>query len=179
MSVSSNIDIYINNSKIRGKLCRWKKPTVNVYVSPISATITNKESMLSLIDNSIMAWNSTLKENFIHVQLQKIQTPLNADIIVNWVKVGRVYEGMCKYLSVIQDEIKKISIEIGLPNEYSGKNTTELSIYCAILHEFGHALGLGHGIDINDIMFVPHQKNISTPSENDVFVLKKIYQSGY
>ena len=83
---------------------------------------------------------------------------------------------MCKYLSVIGNSIKRISIEIGLPNEYSGKDTTDLSIYCAIMHEFGHALGLGHGIEIDDIMYVPHQKNISVPSENDIYVLKEIYK---
>ena len=46
-----------------------------------------------------------------------------------------------------------------------------------MMHELGHALGLGHGIEINDIMFVPHQKNITTPSDNDLYVLKKIYLS--
>ena len=44
------------------------------------------------------------------------------------------------------------------------------------MHEFGHAVGLGHGIEPDDIMFVPHQKNISVPSENDLYVLKTLYK---
>ena len=84
---------------------------------------------------------------------------------------------MCKYPSVINGIIKKISIDIGLPNELSPKNTTNESIFATMMHELGHALGLGHGIEINDIMFVPHQKNITTPSDNDLYVLKKIYLS--
>ena len=43
------------------------------------------------------------------------------------------------------------------------------------MHELGHSLGLGHGIEVDDLMFVPHQKNISQPSENDLYVLKTIY----
>ena len=83
---------------------------------------------------------------------------------------------MCKYLSVVASAINKVSIEIGLENEFSGKETTDLSIYCAIMHEFGHALGLGHGVTPDDIMYVPHQKNISQPSKNDLYVLKQIYK---
>lgn len=119
-------------------------------------------------------WNKVLKEHYINVHFNPVGTAAQADIIVHWVKVGRVYEGMCKYLSVIDNRINKISIDIGLPNTY-GRETSDLSIYCAIMHEFGHALGLGHGVEIDDIMFVPHQKNISIPSENDVYVLKQIY----
>ena len=132
--------------------------------------------MYSQVDRAFQAWNLILKQNNINVLFQKVLSPNEADITVHWVKVGRVYEGMCKYLSVIGNSIKKISIEIGLPNEFSGKEVTDLSIYCAIMHEFGHALGLGHGADADDIMFVPHQKNISVPSENDLYVLKEIYK---
>ncbi len=132
--------------------------------------------MYNQVRTAINSWNNILKLNTIPVQFVETSSPAGADIIVHWVKVGRVYEGMCKYLSVTDHSINKVSIDIGLENELSGKNITDLSIYCAIMHEFGHALGLGHGIEVDDIMFVPHQKNIQLPSDNDIFVLKEIYE---
>ena len=177
MPVSENIDLYIKNSLIRGKLCRWDKNIVTVYITPTTAQINNKEFFYSQVKKSMLEWNKILKSENIYVFFQETLNPQNADIVIHWVKVGRVYEGMCKYLSVINQTINKISIDIGLPNEHSGKNTTDLSIYCAIMHEFGHALGLGHGIEIDDIMYVPHKKNISTLSENDLYVLRRIYKS--
>ncbi len=176
MTISQNIQQYIDNSKIRGQLCRWDKQIINVYITPITANINNKNFMFSQIQKSIHSWNEVLQRNGFPVRFYEVNNPQQADITVHWVKVGRVYEGMCKYLSVIGNSIKKISIEIGLPNEFSGKDTTDLSIYCAIMHEFGHALGLGHGVETDDIMFVPHQKNISVPDENDLYVLKEIYR---
>ena len=173
--ISTNINKYIENSKIRGKLCRWKKSPVTIHITPIVAGINNKEVMYSFVEKAILSWNGYLRTNGIGVQFQLTGQPQQADIVIHWTKVGRVYEGMCKYISVINDELKKISIDIGLPNEFSGKDTTDLSIYCAIMHEFGHALGLGHGVEVDDIMYVPHQKNIQIPSENDIHVLKQIY----
>lgn len=174
MTLSANINKYIENSLIRGKLCKWEKSIVNVCITPVTAAINNKEFMHSQVQKAIAAWNTILKSHGINLQFNQISTAAEADIVVHWVQVGRVYEGMCKYLSVLGTSIKKISIEIGLPNAY-GRETTDLSIYCAIMHEFGHALGLGHGVDVDDIMYVPHQKNISIPSQNDIYVLKKIY----
>lgn len=176
MVVSANISQYVNSSKINGQLCHWDKSIINVYITPLSLNIQNKESLYFLVEKAMKDWNSVLRNNNINIFFQKVTSPAAADIAVHWVKVGRVYEGMCKYLSVVGGRIKKISIDIGLPNEYSGKEVTELSIFCAIMHEFGHALGLGHGIDIDDIMYVPHQKNISVPSDNDLYVLKEIYK---
>jgi len=176
MAVLQNINEYISKSRLRGNLCRWRKNLINVFVTPISANINNKEFMYFQIDKALKSWNEVFQTNNIPLQFQKVKDVSQADITIHWVKVGRVYEGMCKYLSIIGNEIKKISIEIGLPNEYSGKEVTELSIYCAIMHEFGHSVGLGHGIEPDDIMFVPHQKNISIPSDNDLYVLKELYK---
>ncbi len=151
------------------------KPVITVFIMPIVSGGVDGNFMYSKVEKAIQSWNSILRTNGINLYFSACPNAQGADIIVHWVKVGRVYEGMCKYLSVVNGEIRKISIDIGLANEHSGKETTDLSIYCAIMHEFGHALGLGHGVDIDDIMYVPHKKNISTPSVNDIYVLKQIY----
>lgn len=173
--ISNNINKYIENSKVNGIFIKWDKNVLNVFVSDIVGNIINKDFYKSEVQRAIQNWNSILKSCNINIMFNQIYTPNNADIVIKWTKVGRVFEGMCKYPSVINGIIKKISIDIGLPNEYSPKNTTNESIFATMMHEFGHSLGLGHGVEIDDIMFVPHQKNITSPSENDLYVLKKIY----
>lgn len=177
MTISSKIDTYIENSKIKNRLCKWDKFVINIYITSITADIPNKNFLYSEIYRGVDKWNTVLRECGIDRCFQIVNTAQTADIIIHWTKVGRVFEGMCKYLSVVDGSIRKISIEIGLQNELSGKNTSLESIFFVIMHELGHALGLGHGVEIDDVMYVPHQKNISEPSPNDIYVLTQIYKN--
>ena len=151
MALSSDINKYIEDSKINGRFCKWDKNVIHVFVTQITANISDKAFLYSEIERAISVWNKALKENNIQIIFNRINTPLNADVVIHWTKVGRVFEGMCKYPSIINGIFKKIIIDIGLPNEYSGKNT------------------------IDDAMFVPHKKNIAIPSKNDIYVLQLIY----
>ncbi len=173
--VSDLINKYIENSKVNGILIKWDKTVLNIYVMPIVAGISDRNFYMSEIQRAVLNWNKVLRDCGIIIQFNPVKAAEQADIVIHWTKVGRVFEGMCKYPSIIGGIIKKVSIDIGLPNSYSPKNTTNESIFATMMHELGHALGLGHGVDVDDIMYVPHQKNIFSPSENDLFVLKKIY----
>lgn len=175
MVISGQIQKYIDNSKLNGRFCRWDKSIINVYIMPISAQIVGKENYYYDVKRGMDVWNLELKKCGVNLQFAQVQTPSYADVVIHWTKVGRVFEGMCKYPSIVNGVIKKVSIDIGLKNEYSGKNTTEESIFFVIMHELGHSLGLGHGVEVDDVMYVPHQKNVSVPSVNDLYVLKHLY----
>ncbi len=174
MSFFNNIDLYIKDSLINGKVCRFGKSTVNIFVSPISAQITDvqKQDYYSIVTKAVNIWN-----NFAPVRFNIINSPQNADIIIVWTKVGIKFEGMCKFPSIVASEIKKVTIEIGLPNPNSPKIITNETILHTVLHELGHSMGLGHGTDENDLMFVPHKKTLNTPSKNDIFVLQTLYKN--
>ena len=174
MTILNNIDEYIKDSLINGKVCRFDKTVINYFIQPISAPIqdTQKQEYYSIIANAANIWN-----NYAPVRLIQTETANNADIVIVWTKVGIKFEGMCKFPSIIASTIKKVTIEIGLPNPHSTKIINNSTILHTTMHEFGHAMGLGHGVDENDLMFVPHTKTLNKPSDNDLFVLKTLYNN--
>lgn len=108
--ISSDIQKYIENSKIRGQLAGWKKSFVNYFITPPPGTSNTKDFIYFQTTKAATSWNSFLRKNAIPIQFQEVSTPNEADIVVHRTKVGRVYEGMCKYLSVINGEIKRYQL---------------------------------------------------------------------
>ena len=165
---------YIKDSLINGNITRWDKNEVCFFITKIVSNIKDyeKEQYYEIIKTAAKIWSATYIVTLNHTENRD-----NADIIVNWTKVGRTFEGNCKYVSIINSRFKLISLEIGLPNELSPKIVSDDTILHTALHEFGHALGLGHGIAPNDVMFVPHQKTLRKISQNDLSVLKFLYSN--
>lgn len=159
---------------INGRVCRFSKNIIKFYITKISSPMPENEkyNYYKTVEKAAYIYNAHGVINY-----QITENPTDADIIVNWIKTGRIFEGMCKYRSIVASEIKAITIEIGLPNSYSPKVITDKTIFHSAMHEFGHAAGLGHGSDENDVMFVPHTKTLSNLSQNDIEVLKILYKN--
>ena len=168
------INLYIQDSLISNKVCRFDKQYIYIFMSKISAPISDakKNNYYFIIEKAVSIWNEVAPVKFVFTN-----TPVNADITILWSKVGIKFEGMCKFKSIIASEFRSVTIEIGLPNQYSPKNVDDNTILHTTLHELGHALGLGHGICEDDIMFVPHKKTLLKPSKNDISVLKVLYSN--
>lgn len=172
--MSEKLSQYIKNSAINGRLCRFSKSVINIFISKIAAPIaeSRKQEYYDIIHKAVRIWNAHSPVVFCVTDGQK-----GADIVIVWTKAGIKFEGMCKYRSIIASEIRSITIEIGLPNPNSPKNIDDNTILHTVLHELGHALGLGHGTDENDVMYVPHAKTLNKPSKNDISVLNFLYSN--
>ena len=109
MTVSLQISKYIENSKLNGRICRWNKQVIYVYITAISAPVANKDFYYFQVKKGMENWNIALKTCGINLRFDIANTPDYADVVVHWTKVGRVFEGMCKYPGIVNGEFKKIS----------------------------------------------------------------------
>ena len=106
----------------------------------------------------------------------------NADIIINIEPTpsDMCSEKNCKYVvgfttpSVKGENLKNMTITLYTKDAYNNF-FSDKELYNTILHEIGHAIGLGHSHNPADIMYTPHQKGINSISQGDKLTVNWLY----
>jgi hypothetical protein len=167
---------YLNGSVKNGRIMRWTISHLTVYVAPMKfySKVGEDHKYRKMVMDAFMAWQNALEGK---LQFKFTNVLLDSAINVDWKRVERAALGHCYFTWDSQGRPCGAEVSIGLTDgrihkEYD--NDTE--VYHTILHEIGHAIGLGHSPYKEDIMYTPHQYGNAMLSPNDKYSAQWLYR---
>ncbi len=168
---------YLRDSKIT----RWPDNTfpLTFYIAPFRWYKAPGEAVkyTNMVKKALETWEIASGG----IVKFKIVTNLNASQInLDWKRIDRKALGHCYFHFDNVGRLYSAEVQIGLTDgvihaQYQDEN----EVFHTILHEIGHALGLGHSPYKEDIMFTPHRYGVINISQNDAESIKWLYKLPY
>ena len=166
---------YVSQSLKNGKLMRWTFIPLSVYIAPMKFYSKQGEDYKynALVKRALKEWETATKGK---VRFKIVSTLLESNVNIDWKRVERKTLGCCYFSYDASNRLYGAEVSIGLTDGLVHRDyMSEDEVYHTILHEIGHAIGLGHSPFKEDIMYTPHQKGITRVSAGDVRTINWLY----
>ena len=110
------------------------------------------------------------------ISFKVVNTLLESNVNIDWKRVERKALGYCYFSFDGANRLYGAEVAIGLTEGLVHADyMDESEVYHTILHEIGHAIGLGHSHNKADIMYTPHQRGVNSISQGDVLTVNWLY----
>ncbi len=166
---------YVAESLKNGRIMRWTFMPLNVYIAPMNFYSKQGQDMKyrHMVIRALEEWQKATRGK---ISFKVVNTLLESNVNIDWKRVERKALGYCYFSFDGANRLYGAEVAIGLTEGLVHADyMDESEVYHTILHEIGHAIGLGHSHNKADIMYTPHQRGVNSISQGDVLTVNWLY----